>query len=107
MPAAAAKPRLAYLFSRYPVVSQTFCDSEMLALERMGFEIEVASLNRPPNSFRHERLDRLLLHLFQHQTHHRGQAHTILTGLKGRDFAPSFDLILYQRETGAGGVVGG
>lgn len=59
MPAPDAKPRLAYLFSRYPVVSQTFCDSEMLALERMGFDIEVASLNRPPNSFRHERLDRL------------------------------------------------
>lgn len=53
------KPRLAYLFSRYPVVSQTFCDSEMLALERMGFQIEIGSLNRPPNSFRHERLDRL------------------------------------------------
>lgn len=54
-----AKPRLAYLFSRHPVVSQTFCDSEMLALERMGFEIEVAALFRPRNSFRHERLDRL------------------------------------------------
>ena len=59
MSAAAAKPRLAYLFSRYPVVSQTFCDSEMLALEKLGFHIEVCSLNRPPNSFRHERLDRL------------------------------------------------
>jgi uncharacterized damage-inducible protein DinB len=44
-------------------------------------------------------------HFFNHQTHHRGQAHAILTGLRGRDFAPSFDLILYQRETGAGGVV--
>ena len=54
-----AKPRIAYLFSRYPVVSQTFCDSEMLALESMGFDIEVASLYRPRNSFRHERLDRL------------------------------------------------
>ena len=53
------KPRLAYLFSRYPVVSQTFCDSEMFALGRLGFEIEIGSLNRPPNSFRHERLDRL------------------------------------------------
>lgn len=53
------KPRIAYLYSRYPVMSQTFCDSEMLALEGMGFELEVASLNRPPNSFRHERLDRL------------------------------------------------
>jgi glycosyltransferase involved in cell wall biosynthesis len=59
MPAASTKPRLAYLFSRYPVVSQTFCDSEMLALERLGFQIEICSLNRPPNSFRHERLDRL------------------------------------------------
>jgi glycosyltransferase involved in cell wall biosynthesis len=31
----------------------------MLALERLGFQIEICSLNRPPNSFRHERLDRL------------------------------------------------
>jgi uncharacterized damage-inducible protein DinB len=46
-------------------------------------------------------------HFFNHQTHHRGQAHAVLTGLKSRDFAPSFDLILYQRETGAGGVVNG
>lgn len=52
-------PRLAYLYSRYPVVSQTFCDSEMLALEGMGFDLEVISLNPPPDSFRHERLDRL------------------------------------------------
>lgn len=28
----------------------------------------------------HERLDRLLLHLFQHQVHHRGQAHAMLSG---------------------------
>jgi uncharacterized damage-inducible protein DinB len=44
-------------------------------------------------------------HFFNHQTHHRGQAHAILTGLKGREFAPSLDLILYQRETGSGGTV--
>jgi len=24
--------RLGYLYSRYPVISQTFCDTEMLAL---------------------------------------------------------------------------
>ena len=51
--------RIAYLFSRYPVVSQTFCDSEMLALEALGFDLEIVSLNPPPDSFRHERLDRL------------------------------------------------
>ena len=27
-----------------------------------------------------ERRDRLLLHLFQHQIHHRGQAHAMLAG---------------------------
>jgi uncharacterized damage-inducible protein DinB len=27
----------------------------------------------------HERMDRLLLHLFQHQIHHRGQAHCMLS----------------------------
>jgi uncharacterized damage-inducible protein DinB len=27
-----------------------------------------------------ERRDRLLLHLFQHQVHHRGQAHAMLAG---------------------------
>ncbi|MEM8813250.1 MAG: DinB family protein [Pseudomonadota bacterium] len=41
-----------------------------------------------------------LAHFFNHQTHHRGQAHTLLTRLTGT--APSFDLILFQRETGIG-----
>jgi uncharacterized damage-inducible protein DinB len=41
-------------------------------------------------------------HFFNHQTHHRGQAHALLTAITGD--APSFDLILYQRETGLGGL---
>ncbi len=44
-------------------------------------------------------------HFFNHQTHHRGQLHALLTAIGGRDFAPSLDLILFQRETGAGGIV--
>ena len=31
----------------------------MLALEAMGFDLEIVSLNPPPDSFRHERLERL------------------------------------------------
>jgi uncharacterized damage-inducible protein DinB len=31
------------------------------------------------NRIQHERMDRLLLHLFQHQIHHRGQAHGMLS----------------------------
>jgi uncharacterized damage-inducible protein DinB len=41
-----------------------------------------------------------LAHWFNHQTHHRGQAHTILTGLVGK--APELDLLYFQREVAAG-----
>ena len=41
-------------------------------------------------------------HFFNHQTHHRGQAHALLSAIVGNDAAPSFDLIIYQRETGVG-----
>ena len=51
--------RLGYLYSRYPVISQTFCDSEMLALERSGFVLEVASVYSPLTSLRHEHISRL------------------------------------------------
>ncbi len=36
-----------------------------------------------------------LAHLFNHQTHHRGQAHTILTGLGKRSV--ELDLLAFQR----------
>jgi uncharacterized damage-inducible protein DinB len=42
----------------------------------------------------------LLLHFFNHQTHHRGQAHCLLTELTGE--APSFDLLVFQRQAGIG-----
>jgi uncharacterized damage-inducible protein DinB len=41
-----------------------------------------------------------LNHLFNHQTHHRGQAHTILTAL-GKN-APELDMLYFQRLTAAG-----
>jgi glycosyltransferase involved in cell wall biosynthesis len=48
--------RLGYLYSRYPVLSQTFCDAEMLALERLGFELEIGSVYPPLTSLRHEQI---------------------------------------------------
>lgn len=45
-------------------------------------------------------------HFFNHQTHHRGQVHALLTAAAGRDGAPSLDLLLYQREVGAAGGEG-
>jgi uncharacterized damage-inducible protein DinB len=46
----------------------------------------------------------LLLHFFNHQTHHRGQAHCLITEITGE--APSFDLLVYQRQTGMSMVTG-
>ncbi len=43
-------------------------------------------------------------HFFNHQTHHRGQAHALLSTIIGNDRTPSFDLIIYQRATGQGGL---
>ena len=47
-----------------------------------------------------QHLSPALTHIFNHQTHHRGQVHTLLTGLVGA--APVLDLLAFQRETGIG-----
>ena len=64
--------------------------------------IEYRSTRSPARLEHH--LAPLLLHFFNHQTHHRGQAHCLLTEITGE--APSFDLLIYQRETGAGMLKG-
>jgi glycosyltransferase involved in cell wall biosynthesis len=51
--------RLGYLYSRYPVISQTFCDAEMLALERLGTNLEIGSIYPPLTSLRHEHISML------------------------------------------------
>jgi len=42
----------------------------------------------------------ILMHLFNHQTHHRGQAHACLSILTG-SAPPSLDLLVFQRGTTA------
>lgn len=53
----AATRRIGYLFSRYPVLSHTFCDNEILGLQARGWEIVVGSVSPPKNDFRHDRLN--------------------------------------------------
>jgi len=38
-----------------------------------------------------------IAHFFNHQTHHRGQAHTLLTIIGGRPASLSLDLLAFQR----------
>jgi glycosyltransferase involved in cell wall biosynthesis len=58
-PVSGFRMRLGYLYSRYPVISQTFCDTEMLALEKLGFSLEIGSVYPPLSSLRHAHASRL------------------------------------------------
>ena len=60
------------------------------------------SLSNPANF--EQPLAPALDHFFNHQTHHRGQAHCLLTMIAGSRDVPSFDLVLFQREKGIGGM---
>src|SRR5216684_1613135 len=66
--------------------AQSETDRRLIAVvEGLG----VADLNRVVDIHRgdriqRERIDRLLLHLFQHQIHHRGQAHAMLSATEVR-----------------------
>jgi uncharacterized damage-inducible protein DinB len=80
--------------------------------ERIIFYVDTLGEHELPNTFTYtsittpsevtQPLGPALAHFFNHQTHHRGQAHCLLTEIGGHDFAPPLDLIYFQRETGIG-----
>ncbi len=70
-------PTVAALFVAQSAVDRrlvAWCD----ALTDAGLD-GVVNVHRQ-DSIQRERADRLLLHLFEHQIHHRGQAHAMLSG---------------------------
>ena len=69
-----------------------------LSPEALAGEFEYATTKGAPQ--RQPRWQ-ALAHLFNHQTHHRGQAHTILTRLGVREPTP-MDLMIMQRAMGRG-----
>lgn len=93
--------RLGYLYSRYPVLSQTFCDMEMLALERRGWPLTIASVYPPLTSLRHEHLGRLrapihyappqaILRTWEKEAKARGCWPGALVDLHAHDYGPAF-----------------
>jgi glycosyltransferase involved in cell wall biosynthesis len=77
-------PRVAYLFARYPIPSQTFCDTEMLALEALGLELEIDATSPPKITFRHERLAKLRAELHVLPPARIVRAHALLAERAGR-----------------------
>jgi uncharacterized damage-inducible protein DinB len=69
------------------------------SLEEAEFDSVVEYSNTRGQQFAHKRRD-ILSHLFNHQTHHRGQAHIILSICTGRE-PPLLDLMGMQRGVSA------
>ena len=67
-------------------------------LDAADLERSFTYQNTAGKSFRQEVVP-VLMHVFNHQTHHRGQVHAMLTGLG--EAAPALDLIFYIREAEA------
>jgi glycosyltransferase involved in cell wall biosynthesis len=93
--------RLGYLYSRYPVISQTFCDTEMLALEQLGMPLEIGSVYPPLTSLRHEHLSRLrapiryappqqILRVWEKKAKTSGKWPAALVDLHERKYGPRF-----------------
>jgi colanic acid/amylovoran biosynthesis glycosyltransferase len=59
MSASTHTPRVAYLMSRFPKISETFILYEILALEAMGTEVEIFPLTRERELVQHQEADRL------------------------------------------------
>jgi len=68
--------------------------------ERLGGTFSYRTITKPADIT--QKFAPALAHFFNHQTHHRGQVHALVTALAGHDAAPSLDLIYFQRETGVG-----
>ena len=67
---------------------------ENLTDEQLEATIEYRTLNASPQL---QKLREVLAHLFNHQTHHRGQSHAILTAL-GVNEPDSLDVLIMLRE---------
>ncbi len=81
---------------------QSAATSSSLSDDDLGSKIRYRTFSNPADI--EQVLSPALDHFFNHQTHHRGQAHALLSSVIGNDATPSFDLIIYQRETGQGGL---
>src|SRR5471030_2721644 len=71
----------------------------VVSLDAAALERPLKYANTSGKEFE-QKLSDILAHLFNHQTHHRGQAHTILSICTGRE-PPSLDMMLMQRGAAA------
>ncbi|MEE9314391.1 MAG: DinB family protein [Rhizobiaceae bacterium] len=81
-----------YLEARRAMDDKIIAYVEGLTVENLNSDFSYTPITMPEKVTL--QLAPALAHIFNHQTHHRGQAHAILTRIKGE--APPLDLIYYQ-----------
>jgi uncharacterized damage-inducible protein DinB len=69
-----------------------------LGEERLAKPLSYATSSGAPQT---QALHHVLAHLFNHQSHHRGQAHHLVGLALGREATPVLDLLAYQRSAAA------
>ncbi len=100
--------QLGYLYSRYPVLSQTFCDMEMLELERRGSELVIGAVHPPLTTLRHEHIRRFrspvyyappppVMALWENMTREAGRWPKALIEQHERKYGPEFKAALRAR----------
>ncbi len=100
--------QLAYLYSRYPVISQTFCDMEMLEMERRGHDLLIGAVHPPLTSLRHQHFTRFrapvhyappaaIMALWQKKTTAAGRWPEALIKEHDRKYGPAFKAPLRAR----------
>src|SRR4051812_44851436 len=72
-----------------------------LSEERIAMPLDYSTTSGAPQL---QPLHHVLAHLFNHQTHHRGQAHHLVGLALGREATPVLDLLAYQRSAAAAAV---
>lgn len=76
---AAFEPRVPHPVLADLAHAQDAADRRLVEISRHRHVAREVTLKRPTGA-RIEHADRVLLHLFQHQIHHRGQVHAMLSG---------------------------
>jgi uncharacterized damage-inducible protein DinB len=69
--------------------------AHVFALEEADFAAPLEYKNNAGSQT--QPVSHILAHLFNHQTHHRGQAHDLIGQIAGQEKTPSLDMVAYQR----------
>jgi uncharacterized damage-inducible protein DinB len=95
------------LFTALPALAEARAPEDARLIARV-FALQEAQFAEPlaflslSGAAMNQNLAHVLAHVFNHQAHHRGQAHDLMCQIGGREAVPVLDLVQYERYVLAG-----